>query len=92
MIGGLDVKGCFAALPLEKLEEIQKYINHDKTPNAKKFSNLATFLPDVAVLIDAQCKLNTARETAKQLVFEYFKGKCADPLKPHVPHRKGSLL
>ena len=44
----------------------------------RSFSNLATFLPEVAVLIDAQCKLNTALETAKHLVFEYFEETCAD--------------
>eukprot|EP00930_Biecheleria_cincta_P041502 TRINITY_DN2845_c0_g1_i1.p1 TRINITY_DN2845_c0_g1~~TRINITY_DN2845_c0_g1_i1.p1 ORF type:complete len:385 (+),score=92.42 TRINITY_DN2845_c0_g1_i1:66-1157(+) len=74
----IDVKAALADASLEKLKEIERYIKHDRTNTDKKIPGIASFLPMLQTMEAAQCKINTAIDTAKTLVANYFEEHCSD--------------
>eukprot|EP00435_Cladocopium_sp_Y103_P030447 s2418_g7.t1 len=73
-----NIKQIIANLDTAQLSKMIDYLEHDRTPNAKKAFGLASFLPEIGQMEEIQAKLATATEEAKGLFVAHLEQSCGD--------------
>eukprot|EP00438_Fugacium_kawagutii_P000374 Skav236832 [mRNA] locus=scaffold4772:1923:2255:- [translate_table: standard] len=73
-----NIKQIITKLDVSSLDKMIEYVEHDRTPNAKKIFGLASFLPEIGEMEEVQAKLATAIEDAKGLFVAHLEQSCSD--------------